>query len=312
MRLLDVVIPAHDEEVLLPRCLDALLCDARDVRLRIIVAANGCSDATAAVAQTFDARARRLGHELRVVELAAAGKIGALNAADAQRRGGSVLYLDADTVLLPGSIAALVDRLDTASGPLLAAPPPVLHRPRRMLTRSFAAVWSRLPGVAGDVIGAGCYAVNAAGRRQWDAFPEVIADDLFVRGLFAPAERLVLTAGGFRLVLPEGRELIAVLGRWRRGNRELRERGPALGWRPPYAGSPGAWLRALAPSSWPHLPGFLAVTLAARWRDRHATHDRWARADDLRGEQAELVAGRIGENVPAHLVVGSAQDSGSP
>lgn len=89
---LDVVVPAHEEQALLPRCLRALLWDARDVELRIVVVANGCTDATPAAARRFVPAARELGHELVVLELPVAGKAAALNAASPCLRGCPVVF----------------------------------------------------------------------------------------------------------------------------------------------------------------------------------------------------------------------------
>ena len=224
---LDVVVPAHNEQALIGAGLRALLSDAAEVELRVIVVANGCTDDTAAIARRFVAAARCRGHDLLVVETPTAGKIGALNLGDTYRRGCSVAYLDADTVLTPGTVTALVEALAETSAPRVVAPRPILVRPHGRLSRSFAAVWSHLPAVADQVSGAGCYAVNPAGRARWGRFPAVTGDDAYVRSRFAPAERRVVDEGGSFLVLPEGRELIRVVNRWRRGNVELTSAPPA-------------------------------------------------------------------------------------
>ena len=69
-----VVIAAHNEESVIGRCLDALLSGAERDEFDVTVVANGCTDATAAVA------ARRAG--VRVVTLDTASKPAALNAGD--------------------------------------------------------------------------------------------------------------------------------------------------------------------------------------------------------------------------------------
>jgi hypothetical protein len=274
----DVVVPAQDEEALIGPCLRAVLAGSTAMDLRIIVVANGCVDATAARAMAVPTA----GQEVVVVETATAGKAGALNAADPHRRGCAVVYLDADTVLTPGSMGVLATALDDPA-PLLLGPRLLMVRPTGWPARSYAAVWSRLPAVDGHVVGGGCFAVTAAGRRRWTTFPEVVADDSFVRSLFAPHERRVLDAAAFLFVLAEGRELASVVRRWRDGNAQLTA--------PPSAGA-AANLRAVAarPGLWPHLPGYLAVLAAGRVR-RPA---RWARAARVR---------EVGPQAPAEPVV---------
>ena len=43
-----VVIPAHDEEAVIERCLGTLLADARAGEVEVVVVCNGCTDDTAA------------------------------------------------------------------------------------------------------------------------------------------------------------------------------------------------------------------------------------------------------------------------
>ncbi|MFD0748037.1 glycosyltransferase [Phytohabitans flavus] len=68
-----VVIAAHNESAVISRCLSALREGGAD--LDITVVTNGCTDDTAEVARQHAG--------VRVVELAEAGKAGALNAGDA-------------------------------------------------------------------------------------------------------------------------------------------------------------------------------------------------------------------------------------
>lgn len=279
---LDVVVPAHDEQTLIGSCLHALFADAGPVDLRVIVVANGCADRTADAARA-SLPVNRPGRQLHVVETPIAGKATALNTGDGYRRDCATLYLDADTVLVPGTVPALVAALDATATPRLVAPRPLPVRPAGRLARGYAAVWQRLPAVRGQVIGGGAYAVNPAGRRRWTDFPAVIADDAYVRSRFAPDERRLLDRGGFLLVLPEGRELIRVVRRWRGGNRQLAADTPSAG--------PARNLAYLLgrPGLWPHLPAFALVTAASQGTlgyrgtsGRGATPGRWERAMTVR------------------------------
>src|ERR1700730_14723213 len=69
-----VVIPSHNEEHVIGRCLQALTDGAQADELEIIVVCNGCSDRTAAIARTWPATT--------VVELSEVSKSAALNAGD--------------------------------------------------------------------------------------------------------------------------------------------------------------------------------------------------------------------------------------
>ncbi|SES39182.1 glycosyltransferase family 2 protein [Actinokineospora terrae] len=256
----DVVVPARDEGALVGAGVRSVFAGSAGLDVRVIVVANGCTDDTAE-------RAREAG--ATVVEVAGEGKAAALNVGLARCRDGAVVFLDADTVLLPGTLARMAAAMD-APEPRLVGPRPLVVRPTGWLARSFSAVWTRLPAVTGDVVGAGCYAINAAGRALVPRFPDVVADDAWVRMQFR--ERIV--AGEFLLVFPEGRELVDVVRRWRDGNAALPE-APSAG-----AGQNlGFVLRN--PALWLRLPGFMAVLALGR-RQRG-----WARSEGVR------VAGRM-------------------
>jgi GT2 family glycosyltransferase len=218
---LDVVIPAGGDAGLLQRCLIALLCDSVGIDLRVVVVANGpsCSQNHAS-AQLFLKAFEAERQTLIVVASNRPGKTEALNRGDRERRDGPVLYLDADTIILPGSLASIATSLAT-DAPLLVAPPMVLVRPEGWLGRGFASVWPRLSGMKNDVVGAGLYATNRAGRRRWSEFPTIAADDLFVRSRFAKGERKLLSASGFLFNLPRGSDLVRAKRRWDYGNRTI-------------------------------------------------------------------------------------------
>lgn len=95
-----VVVPAHDEQDLLPECLAALRVAAAGVTVatEVIVVADNCSDATAALARSAGTEVVQLG----------AGNVGRARAAGmayALRHGGAGLWLattDADSRVPPG------------------------------------------------------------------------------------------------------------------------------------------------------------------------------------------------------------------
>ena len=93
---LTVVVPAHNEEALIGRCIQSLAASA-DAGVDLVVIAHNCTDATAAVAEAAGARVLALsdpGHN---------GKGCALSLGFAEALAGpsrAVLVIDADSVVL--------------------------------------------------------------------------------------------------------------------------------------------------------------------------------------------------------------------
>ncbi len=97
-----LIVPAYDEEeVIAAKVADALALDYPRERLQVIVAADGCADATAE-------RARAAGADL-VLELPAAGKVAALNAAAERATGELLVFSDANSAWTPDALVRLVE-----------------------------------------------------------------------------------------------------------------------------------------------------------------------------------------------------------
>ena len=99
---LSLIVAAHDEEpVIAAKVRNSLALDYPRDRLELIVACDGCSDATARLA-------REAGADV-VLELARGGKIRAQDAAVAVARGEIVAFSDANALWAPGAARALVE-----------------------------------------------------------------------------------------------------------------------------------------------------------------------------------------------------------
>ena len=215
---MSVIIPAHDEEAVIERVLRGMLAGS-DGRLEIVVVANGCRDATAALARAVDSG-------IQVVEISEASKIAALNAGDDAASHFPRAYVDADVEVGAASLLALAAVLD--SGPALVASPRLeldLTGANRGV-RAYYAVWQLSAFRHAGHIGSGIYALSERGRQRFDLFPPVIGDDRFVQGLFAPAERETLFDHSFHVHPPRTlRALVARGGRIASGNQQLRAAG---------------------------------------------------------------------------------------
>lgn len=264
--MISVIIPAHNEAAVILRCLTVLTAGCEPGELDVVVVCNGCNDGTAAQARSF-------GQSVRVMETETASKVHALNLGDQVARGFPRFYVDADVNIDLGTLRTLAQRLN-AGGVLAVAP-----RFRMDLTgcswavRAFYAVNDRLPSSREGIGGSGVYGLSEAGRQRFGRFPDITADDAFVRIHFASSERDTLEGCFSTVFAARGlRDLIRIKTRSHLGSAELRERFPEL-WCNRGATN-GKSLRKMLWRiwMWPLLAVYAYVKLMARWRARR----RWA------------------------------------
>ncbi|MGP1309921.1 MAG: glycosyltransferase [Phycisphaerales bacterium] len=274
-----VIIPAHNEETVIARCLRALLESAKAGEFRPIVVANGCTDRTA------DA-ARAVGDEVLVIDTPTPGKTNALNLGDdAAGEAFPRIYLDGDLILTTESARAIVRAVEQP-GVLAAAPKFDFDLAgASWAVRAYYAVWSRMPYFDTGRI-AGAFALSREGRARFGAFPDVISDDSFVRLQFAPGERRTIETARVTVVAPRTlRDLVKIKTRSKAGTMELRAKFPAL-FANETASEGGSMKRMLSmPLRWPQCAVYAYVNLAAkrRARARLAASERvWERDESSR------------------------------
>ena len=242
-------MPAFNEEAGIARALRALTEATKSLAgTEIIVAANGCTDDTAAVARSFG---------VHVIEIAAPSKTAALNAADQVATGDVLIYLDAD---VPADLS-LIRRLTEAvaqPGTEAAVPRPMVDTSASTWpVRAYYAVNARLPVFRGRLFGRGVIAVSRRARARFDEFPELTADDMFLDAIVAAEEKSEIDADVRVLAPKRSADLIRRLARSRDGNEEF--------WRFVEAGAGGHAL-ALDPVPGPSRSAWLsAVVLRAPW-----------------------------------------------
>ena len=213
-----VIIPAHNEAAVLPRTLAPLAGMIADGEIEVIVAANGCTDETADVAGQVTG--------VRVVQVDLPSKTGALNSAERLTSRWPRLYLDADVSITPTAVRAVLTYLDRDDS--LAARPSMRYDTSgsSSFVRAYYRARSRLPENQEHLWGAGAYALSQAARTRFEEFPPVVADDVFVDVLFAKGEKTIVDTDDVVVHAPRNRQdLLKVMGRSYRGNRELQDRG---------------------------------------------------------------------------------------
>ncbi|WNI14405.1 glycosyltransferase [Actinacidiphila sp. ITFR-21] len=300
-----IVIPAHNEERVIGRLLDALTSDycsesgdpAAGQPPDIVVVCNGCTDDTAKVAGV------RPG--VRVVEIPVPSKHVALRTGDEHARGFPRLYVDADVVLGAGDVTALTDALAGAPGLLAAAPErelPMTGCDWRV--RAYYRVWTRLPAVREGLFGRGVIAVTEKGYDRLAALPPLMADDLAASLAFAPGERTVVAAARVVVRPPRTwadlvrRRIRAAVSTAQLEHRQARSAGvgeprpegaPEQDAAPPSARTSTGDLRTLLrrePGLLPSVAVFLAAAVTARRRAAKTIRDQdfgtWLRDESSR------------------------------
>jgi glycosyltransferase involved in cell wall biosynthesis len=275
-----VIVPAHNEGRVIRRTLDALLEGGCPGELDVVVVCNGCADDTAAVARSF-------GGCVRVIETEVPSKTHALNLGDRAATGFPRVYLDGDVVLPGESLWRLVDHLRAPGG--LATAPHVRWdlRGASLAVRAFYAIDGRLPSSKLGIGGTGVYAVSAAGRARFGEFPNVTADDMFVRAHFKPHERRPTPAAYSIVTAPKKLAgVIAIKTRGQYGNYELAARLPSLDHDAGVRNRPVLLRLLLRPHLWPALAVYgyakAAAKLRAARRFRAGRGLAWERDDTSR------------------------------
>jgi glycosyltransferase involved in cell wall biosynthesis len=174
---ISVVIPAHNEAATLPR----LLVGLREPGLDVVVVCNGSTDGSAEVA-------RALAPDAKVLEIDTASKVAALAAGDAVATAFPRFYVDADVGVDARVLRRLSSRLD--AGPDAVAPAVRYDTGHSSWpVRAYYRVLPLLPAVSTSIAGTGCIGLSESGRSRFGDWPDVLADDYFVDGLFEVGEK---------------------------------------------------------------------------------------------------------------------------
>lgn len=282
-----IIIAAHNEAAVMDRCLSALTADRQPEEFEIIVVPNGCNDDTANIARRYQS--------IQVIEIAIASKATALNVGDAEATGFPRIYLDADMIADRQDVQRLSSALQCTPAPL--ANSPLAAVPKRQLdlagrplfVRSYFSIQARLPAFSDGLFGRGMIALSEEGRRRFDRFPEMIADDLFLDSLFSSNEKVVVDTVSTLIATPlRTRDLVRRLVRVRRGNAEMRAAGNAGSLNAEVRNADRlSWLRdvvipcpRLAPAAVIYVGITVLAALLAKW---HPSSNRaWGRDESTR------------------------------
>ena len=182
-----MIIPAHNEEAVIARCLSTALADRpAGYPIEVIVAANGCSDRTVQ-------RARDAAPHATILDLPDGSKTSAINAAIAAASITPCVVLDADVECNFDSLRALAEAL-TTDGVMTASPRIRMDLMGLSLPmKAYCNAWLKTPFAKAGEGGSGCYGLSAAAINQIGGFPDIIADDFWVQTRFTKAQKRLVT-----------------------------------------------------------------------------------------------------------------------
>lgn len=275
--LAGVVIPAHNEQAVLGRCLRALAEGTRPGELDVVVVANDCHDDTAAIAKAGGAL---------VLETPVGGKANAVRLGDAQCRTFPRLYLDADSELTGDAVRRMVAALAVTGARACAPAPDFDSTGATFVVRGFHRCLRALLDDRDSLSGAGAYMLTESGHDRVFPLPDVISDDGWVHRTFRDDERIVVDSARVTVRLPRTvRAVIRRRARVRLGNRQLAELGrPAT--EPPLRPKALAALVRDRTVSSADAACFACVLLAervlARWRSVRGNRATWSTDDTTR------------------------------
>lgn len=276
-----VIIPAHDEESVIARCLNSLMHGApSDHRMEVIVAANGCHDRTVECARAAAPGAI-------VLDLPEGSKTRAMNAAARRASHHPRIFLDADVQCSYPTLAALAQVL-CEPGVMAASPALRMDLSRASWPiRAYYRVWLTQPYVRQAMVGSGCFGLSRAGAERIGEFPDITGDDIWVHTRFTEAERRNVSRDRnghptYFVVTPPrtSSDQIRVETRRRLGNRQVLRLFPS----PHYNGSnaPGDLRTALSEGAGiidvaVYLAIKMSVQLRAYWVERQGKGIFWER-----------------------------------
>lgn len=221
-RRISIIIPAHNEQSVIGRCLQNLIEPSDKIAPEIIVVCNGCTDNTAEIVRSF-------GEAVRCIETETASKVHALNLGDKAASYFPRLYLDADIKITIGDVWKVVAEMEQKNA-LAAAPRMQMDLGgSSWAVRSYYDIWCNLPYCRQGMIGAGVYALSEKGRNLFSEFPNIIADDRYIRALFREDQRIGVSNAVSIISAPTNlKGLIKIKTRSRLGGYEFESLFPEL------------------------------------------------------------------------------------
>ncbi|MCK5830863.1 MAG: glycosyltransferase [Methylococcales bacterium] len=278
-----IIIPAHNEEFYISKCLEPLLeYTSKYHELQIIVICNNCIDNTVSIVKSFEPI-------VICIDTDIASKTNAINEGEKIANSYPRIYLDADIILNINSIEAIIKLFSNKNCLAGSVEAKMDFSNSSFFVKAFYDIWLSLPYCKAGMIGSGIYALSEKGRSRFGEFPDIIADDGYVRCLFNENERMI-TKGNFSLVTApyDLFSLIKIKTRSRLGRYQLKDKFPNLlvNETKDYQGVVKRHLFNF--TLWPKLIIYLGVNTVSRLRAKYqylTKQTKWERDDSNRSKK---------------------------
>ena len=214
--MLTVIIPAYNEEKCIERTLSELT-NFSSLEVEVIVLPNGCIDNTAEFV-------RAKFPSFKVVELDTGSKILAINKGLEIAQFEHVLVQDADVIISTESIRSILKFIESEQY-LFASPTTKIVQDGSFLTNMYYSFLKLTPAYRVGMVNSGAYLISPQARDILGKFPQVIADDGYVKGTLGSANLTTIPSCYSVVMSPRTIwSLIKIKTRSKLGNMELEKK----------------------------------------------------------------------------------------
>mgnify|MGYP000008374927 FL=1 len=214
--MLTIIIPAYNEEKCIERTLSELT-NFSSLEVEVIVLPNGCLDNTAEFV-------RAKFPSFRVLELDTGSKILAINKGLEIAQFEHVLVQDADVIINTESVRNILKFIENEQY-LFASPQTKIIQDGSFLTNMYYSFLKLTPAYKIGMVNSGAYLISPKARDILGTFPQVIADDGYVKGTLGSANLTTIPSCCSVVMSPRTIwSLIKIKTRSKLGNMELKKK----------------------------------------------------------------------------------------
>ncbi|CAM4243763.1 glycosyltransferase family 2 protein [Pseudoalteromonas ostreae] len=214
--MLTVIIPAYNEEKCIEKTLSELT-NFSSLEVEVIVLPNGCTDNTAEFV-------RAKYPSFKVVELETGSKVLAINKGLEIAKFGHVLVQDADVIINAESVRNILKFIESEDY-LFASPNTRIIQDGSFLTNKYYSFLKLTPAYRIGMVNSGAYLISPNARDILGEFPQVIADDGYVKGTLGTANLTTIPSCYSVVMSPRTIwSLIKIKTRSKLGNMELKKK----------------------------------------------------------------------------------------